>query len=208
MKIFIFILLILLVAVFLFNPFPVRATGLSVDIVDGSYAPVTSPAVAMDSVQFSFACKTASGTLGTGTEQIYVNNDDGADNGWDVSLAAASVDDVWTTGGETPHTFKYNDPAGSGCTSGQMTVNASAGSLAIGQCGGCTTTGVTLGASKTFDSTAEPAVNSITILSADDAAEPSGDWRLQGVSISQKIPAEKPVGSYSINMVLTIIARE
>jgi len=195
MKKFVFILLML---VFFFEPFPVRA-AVSVDIVDGSYVTVPSPAVAMGAVQFSFACQTATGTLGTSTEQIYVNNNDEADNGWDVSLAAANVTDLWTSGGNT---YDFNDSAGDGCTNGQMTVNASVGTLATGQCTGCSTTGVTKGASAAFGET-----NSITLLSADASSNDIGDWTLQGVSLSQKIPAEKPVGNYSINMVLSIVAK-
>jgi hypothetical protein len=83
-----------------------------------------------------------------------------------------------------------------------MTVNASAGTLATGQCSGCTTTGVTKGNSAAFTET-----NSITILSGALGSDDTGDWTLRGVTISQKIPAEKPVGSYSINMVLTIAAK-
>ena len=196
MKKFVFILLLLVI---FFIPFPVRA-AVSVDIVDGSYITVGSPTVAMGAVQFSFACQTTTGTLGTSSEQIYVDNRVlGALDCWDVSLAAANVGDLWTSGGNT---YDFNDATGGGCTNGQMTVNANAGTLATGQCIGCSTNGVTKGVSAAFGET-----NSITILSADASSDDIGDWTLQGVSISQKIPAEKPVGNYSISMVLSIVAK-
>jgi len=125
---------------------------LSVDIVDGSYATVGSPTMAMTTATFSFTCQTITGTFGTASQQIYVVNPDAADNGWSISLAAQTpATDVWTSA--TP--FDYNDPAGSGCTDttahaqdtdsvgGQMTVNPSAGTLAVGQCATCVTTDVT-----------------------------------------------------------------
>jgi hypothetical protein len=199
MKIFIFILL---AAVFFFKPFPVQATGLSVDIVNASFVTVESPAVTMDPVQFSVVCQTATGTLGTTTQQIYVNNNDDADGGWDVSLAAANVTDLWTSGGNT---YDFNDSTDSGCTNGQMTVDPSGLTPTKGQCTSCDADYVTVpGTSAAF---VQGTVNSITILSGAAESDDIGDWTLQGVSISQKIPAEKPIGSYSINMVLTIAAK-
>ena len=164
----------------------------------------------MSAATVNFACQTVTGTFGTPTEQIYVKNTGAANNGWVVSLAAASPTNVWASAGRA---FDFNDPTGSGCTDGadtdivggQMTVNPSVGTLAVGQCtAGCSTTGVTKGSSAAFN---EGTIDDVTILSAAAGSDDVGDWTLQGVAISQKIPGEQPAASdYNINMVLSILA--
>ncbi len=182
---------------------------LAVDIVDASYVTVASPTVAMSTATFSFACQTIAGTFGTATEQIYVQNPDAADNGWVVSLAASATTAVWDSAGTD---FDFNDPTSSGCTDGadadsfggQMTVDPAAGTLAVGQCASCVTTNVTKGSSSAFS---EGSVDSITVLTGAAASNDIGDWKLTGVSVSQKIPAEQPAAAdYDINMVLSIVA--
>ncbi len=184
---------------------------LSVDIVDGSYATVGSPTMAMTAATFSFATQIITGTFGTASQQIYVANPDAADNGWVVSLAASAPTDVWTSAG-TP--FDFNDPTGSGYTDGtdadsvggQMTVNPSAGTLAVGTCASCVATNITKGSSGTFSETGS-VVNSITVLTGAAASNDIGNWKLTGVGISQKVPLEQPAASdYNINMVLTVAA--
>src|ERR1035437_10109904 len=63
---------------------------LSTDIVDGSYVTVASPAVAMSPVSVSFSCQTTTGSFGTASQQIYVKNLGAANNGFVLSIAAAS----------------------------------------------------------------------------------------------------------------------
>lgn len=183
---------------------------LSVDIVDASYVTVGSPSVAMGATSFSFSCQTATGTFGTTTQQIYVNNPDAADNGWTVSIAASAATAVWDSAGTD---FDFNDATGSGCTDGggdadslggQLTVNPAVGTIATGACSSCTTTNVSLGSSAAF---AEGTTNTITILTGASGSNDIGDWTLQGVSLSQKVPAEQPAASdYDINMVVSIVA--
>lgn len=60
----------------------INAGSLTIDIVNGSYVTVASPAVAMSSATFSFQCQSTSGTFGTASEQIYIKNPDAADGGW------------------------------------------------------------------------------------------------------------------------------
>jgi hypothetical protein len=187
----------------------INAGTLSVDIVDAGYSTVASPSVAMTATNFSFSCQSSTGTFGSGTEQIYVQNPDAADGGWSLTLAASSTTDVWDSAGTD---FDFNDPSGSpaGCgdggdsdsVAGQMTVDASGGTLGTGQCSSCTTTNVSLGSSDGFE---EGSTDSITILSGAAGSDDIGDWTLTGVSISQQIPAEQPAASdYNIDMVLTI----
>jgi hypothetical protein len=187
----------------------INSGTLSVDIVDGSYVSVSSPSIDMSTLSFGFTCQTSTGTFGTATEQIYVKNPDAADSGWTVSLAGSATTAVWDSAGTD---FDFNDSSGSGCTDGgdtdsfggQMTVDASGGSISIGSCSSCTTTGVSAGSSNSF---VEDSVDDITILSGASESDDIGDWTLQGVSISQTVPSEQPAASdYSINMVLSILA--
>jgi hypothetical protein len=179
---------------------------LSTDIVDAGYVTVGSPTMAMTGATFSFACQAKTGSFGTATQQIYVVNPDIADSGWTLSLAAAATTDVWTSA--TP--FDFNDPTSVGCTDGadadavggQMTVDPSGATIAQGQYAHGVA-GISLGSSSAFS---EGVTNTITLMTSDGTTD-IGDWTLQNVSISQKIPAEQPAASdYDINMVLSVVA--
>ena len=190
--------------------YTINAGTLAVDIVDASYVTVGSPSVVLNTGTFSFTCSTATGTFGSASQVIYVSNPDAADNGWVVSLAGSATTAVWDSSGTD---FDFNDATGSGCTDGadagdtvggQMTVDPSVGTLAVGQCGSCVTTNVTKGSSNAF---VEGTTNSITVLTGAAGSNDIGDWKLTAVSISQKVPAEQPAASdYDINMVLSIVA--
>ena len=183
------------------------------DIVDASYVSVTSPTVAMVGVPFSYTCQTATGTLGTATQQIYVSNPQHTTNAWSVTIAASATTAVWDNATTSDADYDFNDAGGSGCTDtaeteadafgGQMTIDANTnGTLAVGQDADTSLTNVSKGSSAAFDSTGTP-VNSITLLSATAAADDLGDWTLQGIDISQKIPAEQVLGTYGITLVIT-----
>ncbi|MBI5037584.1 MAG: hypothetical protein HZC01_02690 [Candidatus Kerfeldbacteria bacterium] len=187
----------------------INAGTLAVDIVNGSYVTVGSPSVAMGAVTFSFGCQTATGTFGSATQQIYVSNPDAADNGWTVSLAGSAATAVWDSAGTD---YDFNDPTTSGCAdgadadslAGQLTVDPNAGTLATGQCSSCATSNITKGTSTGFN---QGTTDSITILTGAAASNDIGDWTLQGVSLSQKIPAEQPAAAdYDINTTLSIVA--
>jgi hypothetical protein len=182
---------------------------LTVDIVDASYVTVASPSVAMNAATFSFLCQTATGTFGTSTQVIYIKNPNAANNGWVVSLAASSPTAFWASAGTA---MDFNDPTTAGCTDGadadalkgQMTVDPSVGTLAVGQCLSCTTASITKGSSAAFN---QGTLDSVTILTAAASSSDIGDWKLTGVAISQKIPAEQPAASdYSISLTLSIVA--
>lgn len=188
----------------------INAGSLATDIVDAAYSSVASPAVAMNAVTFSFACQTATGSFGTTAQQIYVQNPNAANNGWTLTLAPAATTDFWDSAGTD---FDFNDDGTSGCADsivdtdtlgGQMTVDPSGATLAIGQCASCVVTNITKGSSTAY---VEGTTNSVTLLTAAALSDDIGDWTLQGVSISQKIPAEQPAATdYTINMVLTVTA--
>jgi hypothetical protein len=179
----------------------VVSTGtMSMDMVDALYQSVASPVVAMGTKTASSGCQTVSGTLGTSTQQIYgINSESGIS--WNINLVASTVTDLWTS---SAGTIDYNDPAGDGCTNGQMTVNPGVATLTKGQCTSCDTGGLMLGTSASFS---QGVTDSITILSGEIDPDDIGDYLLTGVAISQKIPANKPAGNYVIKMVLTITAK-
>jgi len=127
-------------------------------------------------------------------------------------LAASNPTDVWDSVGTD---YDFNDPSGApaGCAdgggdvdslAGQMTVDASGGTLATGQCSSCTTTNVSKGASSAYN---EGVTDDITLMTGAAASDDIGDWTLQGVSVSQQIPGEQPAAAdYTIDMVLTVAA--
>lgn len=189
----------------------INAGTLSIDIVDGTtYVTVGSPSVAFPGATFSFTCQTNTATLGTASQTIYVQNPDASDTGWVASIAASSPTAVWDSAGVD---YDFNDISGSGCTdggdtdslAGRMTVDASVGTLAIGQCLSCVTTSITKGSSTPFN---EGTTNSVTLLNAASGSSDIGDWKFTGVSIAQTIPAEQPAASdYDINMVVSVVAQ-
>jgi hypothetical protein len=74
----------------------------------------------------------------------------------------------------------------------------------VGSCASCTTTSVTKGSSNAY---VQGTVNSITIVSGAAGSDDIGDWKLQGVAVNQKIPAEQGAASdYDINMTLSVVA--
>ncbi len=192
----------------------ITAGVLSTDILDASRNPVASPSVSMSSKAFTFDCQTganaSTGTLGTNTERLYVINPGGANNGWNLTIAATGgATNTWANGGATRR-IDFNDPTTAGCTdggdadsaSGQMTIDPSVSTLTT-DCTTCTTTGVTKGASAAF---AQGVTDSLTLLSA--AAGSDDVWRgyQTGNSLSQVIPGETPADSYTLNMTLTATA--
>lgn len=165
----------------------------------------------MGGVTFSFGTQIAAGSFGTASENIYVQNPDGADNGWTLSLAAPLATNTWTSGGLH---YDFNDPTGSGYTDGgdadavggQMTVDpTSNGQLNTGQCsGGCATSNISLGGATPFN---QGVADSVTLLNAAASSSDIGDWILQDVDISQKIPAQQAAANdYALNLVLSVTA--
>lgn len=198
----------------------VISTGsLSTDIMDASRVAVTNPSIAMSAKTFSFDCQaggTAStGTFGSDTERIYVNNPDGADNGWNLTIAATGGEtSLWQNGGSTQN-FDFNDPTGTtaGCTDpgagldadtrpGQLSLNPAAGNITT-DCGTCAATGVTLGSSASFN---QGTTDNITLVSA--GAGSNDIWRgyFKAIAASQTIPAEQPADTYTLNLTMTSAA--
>lgn len=189
----------------------INAGTLSTGIFDASRNPVANPAVQMNTQTFSFDCQTSTSVnpFGTSTERIYAVNPDAADNGWTLTVAAASTSALWSNTGAT-QTYDFNDATGSGCTDGpdsgdsaggQLTLNPQfAGSAITADCTGCNTTGLTRGSSAGFTD----AIPNITLINA--AAGSQDIWRgyLTGVGVSQQIPAQQAADTYTLNLIVTI----
>lgn len=171
----------------------INAGVLSTDIRDASNAVVANPVFAMGAVAVSTSQQTATGTFGDNAQRISVDNPAGANNGWTLTLNGKTpATSQWTGGAGS---YKYN---GATAAEGQLTVNATAGTITP-VTGGAT--GVSKGASATFNS-ASP----ITIMSADASSADIWNGYITGIGLSQTIPAAQPAGTYTLDMTQTVAA--
>jgi hypothetical protein len=192
----------------------INAGSLATDIKDASRVTVASPSVTMSAVSFPFICLTGgsapTGSFGTNTQRIYVENPGAANNGWTLTLAATGgPTTLWQNTGSTQN-YDFNDPTTSGCADsgdadsrpGQLSVDPSVSTLTT-DCTSCTTSNITKGSSSAYE---QAVTDSITLLNAAAASDDYGRWYLTGVSMSQTIPAEQTADSYTINLTLTVTA--
>jgi len=189
----------------------INAGGLAVDIVDNATSTVASPSVSMGAATFSFECSTSTGTFGTATERIYIQNPDASDSGWTVTLAASNATSVWDSAGTD---MDFNEAGSGGCVddggttdsdalAGQLSVDPSSATISSGP-SGASTENIDLGSASQF---VEGSTNSITLVTGQSDSADVGDWGILGIGVTQTIPPEQPAASdYDINMVLTISA--
>ena len=83
-----------------------------------------------------------------------------------------------------------------------MTVDPSVATLTA-DCTNCGTGNISKGASAGF---VEGSTNSVTLLSAAASSDDVGRWYLTGVGVSQTVPAEQAVETYTLNLTLTVTA--
>ncbi len=192
----------------------INAGTLATDIRDNNRTSVVSPSVGMSAISYPFACLTGgsrpSGTFGTNTERIYVDNPGNANNGWTLALAATGgATTLWQNGGSTQN-YDFNDPGGSGCTDGgdadtrpgQLSVDPSVGTITA-DCASCVSANITTGSASAFN---QGTTDSITLVNAAAGSDDFGRWYLTGVDADQTIPAEQAADSYTINLTLTVTA--
>ena len=166
------------------------AGTLSTSIRDASNVVVASPSFSMGSVAVSTSTQTATGTFGSNTQRISVDNPGGANAGWTLSLAATGgTSATWTSGGNT-YAFNGNT------TTGQLTINPAAATLTAVT---GTSTGITKGTSSAF-SGATP----ITLLNAASGSDDIWNGYITGVGVSQAIPASQPAGTYTFDLTQTV----
>lgn len=178
---------------------------LTTDIVDATGASVSTSTINFNPTLFSFNFQTATGTFGTTSEKIRVNNTT-SNQQWSLSIGATAGPTALWQG--VTNAYDFNDPtanavdgADADLYGGQMTINASTGTITPKS--GCTIAGLTLGSSWAFS---QVAMDSITLLTAGVAAQSNCYWDLTGVSVSQTIPKEQEADAYSLSMTLSIIA--
>lgn len=162
--------------------------------------PVSSPSVGFTAINRSFSCQTNTATLGDTNNKLNVTNFD-SNNGWTLTMAATGGQtSTWSDGGTK--SYKFNDATGSGCTNGQLTVDASGSTLTLDCSSACTSTGVSKGSPTAFVS---GTTNSVTLASSTSGSAWEGYFT--GISLSQKIPASQAAASYSLGMTITVAAQ-
>ena len=186
---------------------------LTTDIRDASRNTVASPQVSMSVATFSFDCQSgvssSTGTLGSNSQRLYVDNPSNADNGWTLTVAPTSGSTTtWTDGTKK---IDLNDGTNSGCSdgadtdtaSGQLTIDPSAGTI-TSDCTTCSTSNISKGS---IASLSEGVTNVITLLNAAASSDNVGRWYLTGADVKQTIPAEQEAGNYTLNMTVTVTAQ-
>jgi hypothetical protein len=188
----------------------INSGTLVTDIRDASRVTVASPSFAMLGTTFSFNCQTTTGTIGSDSQRLYIDNPGAANAGYTLTLAATGgVTSTWNNA-VTTQSFDYNDPATAGCADGadadakggQLTVNPAASTLTA-DCSSCSVTGITKGASTAYS---QAVIDSVTLLTAAAGSDDVGRWYLTGIGLSQTIPGEQPNDSYTINLTATVTA--
>lgn len=172
---------------------------LSADIMDASRNPVANPSVDFSAMNFSFDCETTTGMLGTDSERLYVTNGYYATGGWTLTMAATDGAGAAWQNSDDSQSYQYNDSTNGGCDNGQLTVDPSSATVTT-DCANCSNATITKGSP-----TAMTGVTPATLMTGGTNAD---GWRgyLTGVTLSQKVPAEQPADSYSIDMTLTATA--
>lgn len=177
----------------------------TVEIVDSSGVIVSNPTIAMTVKNLTFNSQTSSGTFGSSNQKVRVSNSSAIPQ-WTLSIGATGGSlATWSSG---TNYFDFNDNItkaidGSDADSygGQLTINPSAGDITPKT--GCASIGITLGSQASF---VQDTVNNITVATANSTANTNCYWDFTGIALSQTIPAQQNVGTYSIDMTLTITA--
>ncbi|HJP81669.1 MAG TPA: hypothetical protein VJ841_04705 [Candidatus Saccharimonadales bacterium] len=189
----------------------INAGVLSVDVMDASQVSVASPSSVLTTLATSASCRPtgATGTLGTNSQRIYVDNPGAANNGWSLAIGAtAGSTSVWNSGSST---YDFNDQTSSGCSdgadadtvAGKLSLDPSVSTITTDCSNGCTTANVTKGVASSFN---EGTTDSIELANASAAANHVWRGYVTGVNETQSIPAGQTPGAYTLNMTLTATA--
>lgn len=166
---------------------------ISTDVRDGSNVVVGSPSYSMASRTVSTSQQSTTGTFGTASQRIAVDNPGGANNGFSITLNATTPGTGnWSDGGG--HTYAYNGTA----ATGQLTVDPSVSTWTalVG-----TTTSITKGTSATFTGS-----TAISLATSSAALEDIWNGYVTGIGLTQTIPANQVAGTYTISMTQTVAA--
>lgn len=174
----------------------INAGVLSTDFRNASGGVVSNPSFSLsDATVQSSGYATTTGTLGSDSQRITVDNPDvSTDGSWVLALAPTDgATATWMNGATAAY------PVTDTAANGQLTIDPSVGTITA-VTGGIT--GVTKGASTALTSAAP----SVTLMSASSSAAPVWNGYLTGVGLSQTIPAGTPAGSYTLNLTQTLTA--
>lgn len=170
----------------------ITAGTLSTDIRDADNVVVGSPSFSMAARNVSTSQQSTTGTFGSSTQRISVDNPGGANNGFSITLNATTPGSgTWTSGGNT---YAYNGTA----ATGQLTVDPQ---VSVWTANVGTTTSITKGTSATFNGS-----TAITLATTSAALEDIWNGYVTGVGLTQTIPANTPAGTYTISMTQTVAA--
>ncbi len=173
----------------------INAGVISTDIRDSSDNILTVPTFAMGATSRSASVQTTTGAFGEAEKRIYVDNPGASTNGGSFTLslnAKTPGTETWKDGAKT---YAYN---GATAADGQLTVDPQAGTITAVTGG---PTGVSKGTAATFSGS-----GSITLMSADGTSAPFWNGYITGVGLSQSIPANQAAGSYTLDVVQTVVA--
>lgn len=163
----------------------------STDIRDGSNSVLSNPTITMNSAAFSTTQQTSTGTFGSSTQRITVDNPNAATTSWTLALnASVPGTSKWTSGGNT---YNYNGTA----ATGQLTVSTGGATYTVGAAG--TATGISVGAGGAFSGT-----TAVTLATANVTGNTVTNGYFTGFGLSQTIPAQQPTGTYTLPMVQTL----
>ncbi len=185
--------------------------SLSIDMVDGSGASVTSPTISFGSVFAQLTCQASTATFGTSSQKLRINNDLST-TGWTASIAATSGPTALWQSAVGSKFYDYNDSSGTtaGCSDG-ADADTYAGQLSLSPAAatvtpksGCSNTGVTLGSNTAF---VEGTTDSISLINGSSGASRFCYWDVTGIGMLQRIPAQQATGTYSLNLTVTILAQ-
>ncbi len=166
---------------------------LSTDFRDAGNSVVASPSFGLNAASVSLSQQTVTGTFGSNTQRITVNNPGAANDGWSLAIAATSgASATWTSGANT---YKFNGTA----AEGRLTLDPSLATLTVSS--PATTTGVTLGTQAAFAS-ATP----VTLINAAAGSDNVWSGYITGVGVSQTVPASQTAGSYTFSLTQTVTA--
>lgn len=167
--------------------------ALHTDIVDasGNSVPVGDRLIEMDTIVASASQETTTGSYGEGGQRVLVSNLGAATGGWNLSVAAADgATAVWE--GPNSQTFDYRGVSDAGV----LTIDASAGTIAPAN--------ALITQSGPLSFSAED--TSLTLVNAPAGAADVWEGYIEGMDISQIIPAGQEPGVYQIDLMQTIAA--
>lgn len=163
----------------------------STDIRDNTNAVIATPTINMNAVTASTSQQNSTGTFGSSTQRITIDNPGAATTSWTLTLnASVPGTSKWTSGGNN---YLYNGTA----ATGQLTVSTGGATYTVGSAG--TSTGIAVGAGGTFSGS-----TAVTLATGTVAGNVITNGYFGGFGLTQTIPAGQATGTYTLPMVQTL----